>query len=304
MSRALNYGAARTARWLLPGLESVDGHPLELWARDPGHWGNHLQLSLTLEKSLSTVLTRVDAETFETQTEPTWKQGDLLRISVRRGDLLDPPLYRFIRSAQPGPAGGLQLTLTDAVPALTQADQADVQQINAHLEVGVDDVVQERSADAGLCHEHPRFLLRLLQGGPRPGSDIEASASALVRPRAVDEHAWLVPSEALLEGSVATYSPLAEHRLDAGDDGALETGRSHFFEAPAQSLGALSDDQLAERPFRNQAGPLDALAEYNADQIAAPITMVRYRTRPVFSAWSTPSASLVSWRSRRAMRIR
>ena len=292
VSRALNYGAARTARWCLPVLRHLDGEPLELWARDPGHWGNNLQLSLTLEKSLTTSLLRTDADTFETHAEPPWTQGDLLRISVRHDGVLDVPLYRFISTVQTGSGGGLRLTLSDTVPALTLADQADVQQISAHLEVGVDDVVSERFADAGLCHEHPRFLLRLLQGTPRENSDIEEPGSRLVRPLAADEHAWLVPSlppdplpidplpcdplpeDPLLAGIQTTYAPLAEHRREAGDDGATQTGREHFFEAPGQSLGGLTDEERDERPFRNQAGPLDALAEYNAQQIAAPITLV------------------------------
>uniref|UniRef100_UPI0022EAFC5F hypothetical protein n=1 Tax=Falsiroseomonas oryzae TaxID=2766473 RepID=UPI0022EAFC5F len=207
-----------------------------------------------------------------------------------------------IAATAPEGRGTVRVTLVPEPPAgfRRAASAAGTEEILLSLEVALDGAVVERWDEAALHHAHPRYLPRLLGrralseallpptvdgrdpetvagspdkvwGGPEdpPGSDF-------LRPSALQDNDWLLPSEALLaapEGLVAMGADLVPARQ--GRDAAETTQRRHFLEAAAVSPAHLAGDADHRfLVFANRPPALDALEQWDIRQPLSPAALV------------------------------
>lgn len=299
--RCVDHRDVRTTRLLLPGLRAVRGssrRQARVAARNPGGWGNRLQLRCTLTQR--PVAIGFDPASGALRIPPDRPaRGATLRLTARPATAGAAPRMRCFRVAEDAERRAILLPAPSA-PFRDPALLAAAVELTLRLEIFFDGKLVERWDDAALHPDHARFLPRLLgrRGAaeallpPRIDvTDPEASAaepdriwggadepwgSAWLRPSALLADAWLLPTRALLDDPAglllsAADMPPSRHGRDAN----LGMTREHFF-APT----TMDDDDAREDAdhrfvaFTGRPGALDALATWDQEHPFEPVAFV------------------------------
>ena len=291
--RCMDHTNARTARLVLPGLDSERGGSLRqarIAARNPGAWGNRLRVSCFIRRSplpLRLETRRVEGlvQAHYYAQAPSLETGTTLLLLGRPWRRGTPPRQRLARIASIGTGanGAREVTMYPS-PIRGFRDNALLayaQALSLRLEVRLDGELVEVWDDAALHPDHPRYLPRLI--GRRAGSealrpartdlpDTEAPGaesdriwgglgepwgSEYLRPSARLADAWLRPRAALIEaptGLSESGDELPPGRQ--GRDAADTTDRDDFFDDTAMHADdALEDSDHRFVAFAFRRGP-------------------------------------------------
>lgn len=312
--RALHHGAARTARWRLPGLALAGGGAVELWARDPGAWGSELGGSVRVRVRAVDAPLRLarphlpdDPESPPSADDPEHLDAvgvarDVLWADADPG-LLPGALLRLVRRT--GTPAAEDLALDELLVAVVARSATSDGRVRVVLEASLDDqwrsplvlttqgevVVDlelrhgdlvEQWRDARLGPDHPRFLLALLDRGEAPEPDgvvAEAAVlprgSRLARPRSDQRGTALVPTDSLVAPRT-TWRLATGDRLQEGTDASQQTTRAHLYAAPGDLVdpALLSTDEAGEWVWVDRPTPFDAIRAHDAAWPAQPVSLI------------------------------
>lgn len=253
--RALDYSAAITARFRLAGVG--DGAaPLELEARDPGAWGDRLQLSWRWVRGRAFHLEPVSTTRLRVVAGERPAPHALLRRTRKRPSgsafVMEEDLA-FVVEVE-----GEEILLASPFPALAAGESAGpIEEVRASLQA----VLDGQTTRWGGLALHPAHRdavhMRLAQ-----------DPLAWVRIAASHTDRALLPTASLLSGAAWTRGEQAL-RVRDGDDGAASTGRRHFFEEPDPGR-ILDEDHL----YRAQPTPFVALHAYDDHNETEPVSLV------------------------------
>lgn len=312
--RCMDHRNARTARFVLPGLEVADAVParrtLRIAARNPGQWGNGLLLRLSaLRRAMPLVpqLVRIPKpgggfHLRRRYLAPAHRGlvGTTLRIPGA-GAARGWHLSRVVE-VEPAGRGTVRLTLSPEPPLGFRGavSARGAEEILLRLDVSLAGSVLERWDEAGLDARHPRYLPRLLGRravseallpAPVDGSDPETEAgspdrvwgtpgdppgSELLRPSALLKGAWLKPSEELLAAPVGLIAVGADLPIVRQGNDATSTTRRDIFLSPTEIAPAHLAGDADHRflAFARRPAALDALDLWDARQPFSPVAMV------------------------------
>lgn len=299
--RCVDHPDVRTTRLLLPGLRAVRGasrRQVRIAARNPGRWGNRLQVRCSLvQRPVALGFDPLTGALRIPADRPA--RGATLRLSARPTSAGGTPRTRFFRVAEDSERRPILLPAPSAPfrdPGLLGA----AVELTLRLEVFLDGKLVERWDDGALHPDHARFLPRLL--GRRcaaeallpPRIDVadpQAPAaeadrvwgdaddpwgSAWLRPSAQLTNAWLLPTRALLDTPAgvllsAADMPPSRH----GRDASASTTRAHFF-APTSMHADDAAEDADHRfvAFSGRPGALDALASWDQGHPFEPVALV------------------------------
>lgn len=299
--RCVDHPDVRTTRLLLPGLCAVRGssrRQARVAARNPGSWGNRLQVRCSLIQR--PVALGFDALAGTLRIPPGRPApGATLRLTGRPASPGGAPRMRFFRVAENAARQPIVLPALSA-PFRDAGLLAAAVELTLRLEIFLDGTLVEHWDDAALHPDHARFLPRLLgrRGAaeallpPRIDvADPEAPAaepdrlwgaadepwgSAWLRPSALLADAWLLPIRALLDDPAgvllsAADMPGSRHGRDAN----RSITRAHFF----MPTGMYADDAAEDADhrfvaFHGRPGALDALATWDQAHPFEPVAFV------------------------------
>jgi hypothetical protein len=260
-------------RCVLPGLKAVRGNSrkqVRLAARNPGSWGNRLQVRCQLIQR--PIALGVDPVTKALRIPPDRPAvGATLRLTRRASGPGATPSSRFFRVDLDAARQPI-LVPTPTNPFLDPELLAAAVELTLRLDVFLDGKLVESWDDAALHPSHPRFLPRLLgrraaaeallpprtdtanpedpvyEADRRWGSADDPWGSDFLRPSLQLADAWLLPSRALFAAPAGLLLSAAEMPPSRqGRDATASTGRNHFFEGTSMAL--------ADRLQRPPAGP-------------------------------------------------
>lgn len=312
--RALHHGAARTARWHLPGLALAGGGEVELWARDPGSWGSELEGSVRLRiRAVDAPLRQArlhvagDPDTPPSDADPEHVDAVAGRAEVLWADadpgLLPGARVRLVRRT--GTVGAGDLALSELLVAVTDRSATSDGRVRVVLgaplatewrsplvlttqgEVVVDVELRhgdqvEHWRDARLDPIHPRFLLALLDRGEQvevEGAVAEArslpTGSRLARSRADQRDQALAPAGSLISPTT-TWRLSLEDRRQEGTDASQQTARGHLFAQPGDLVDPvlLAADTAGEWVWADQPAPIGAIRQHDAACPTQPVSLV------------------------------
>ena len=299
--RCVDHVNVRTTRLLLPGLRAVRGNSrrqVRIAARNPGSWGNRLQLRLQLIQR--PVALGVDPVSRKLRIPPDRPAvGATLRLVRRAPGAGAAPVSRFFRVT----LDATRQPILDPAPGASYLDRdllAAAVEVTLRLDVFLDGKQVETWDDAALHPEHPRFLPRLL--GRRAAAELllpprvdvadpenpahepdrlwggadDPWGSDFLRPSATLLDTWLLPTPELLAapgGLLLSAADMAPTRL--GRDATASTGRDDFFDATTMNLAdAAEDADHRFVAFNARPGALDALAQWDHAHPFEPVALV------------------------------
>jgi len=303
--RCADHRNVRTARLLLPGLTALRGgsrRQVRIAARNPGSWGNRLQVRCRIvQRPLALGFDEAGGKVLIPPERP--EIGATLRLLGRPASPGGKPRTRLFRVAAPlpdDPARRLRLEPPPTAPFLDRPLLRAAAELSLRLDVFLDGRLVETWDDAALHHEHPRYLPRLLgrrNAGealrppridlPDPedptaeadrlwGNTDDPWGSDYLRPSALLADAWLIPGKALLgdPGGLllsAAGMPPSRH----GRDATQGTERRHFFDpTEMDAADALEDADHRFVAFGFRPGALDALAGWDLHHPFEPVALV------------------------------
>ncbi|WP_374243666.1 phage tail sheath family protein [Zoogloea sp.] len=299
--RCVDHVNVRTARLLLPGVKAVRGssrRQARLAARNPGSWGNRLQVRAQLIQR--PVALGFDPVTHAIRIPPDRPAvGATLRLTGRPTSPGAAPRSRCFRVALDATRQPI-LVPTPTAPFLDAELLTAAVELSLRLDVYLDGRRVETWDDAALHPSHPRFLPRLLgrraaseallpprTDTPDPdapsaepdrlwGNADEPWGSDYLRPSALLADAWLLPTKALLAAPTGILLTAAEMPASRhGRDATASTGRQHFFESTAMALDDLVEDSDHRFVAFNARPPaLDALAVWDQAHPFEPVALV------------------------------
>jgi len=281
--RCVDHVNIRTTRLLLPGLKAVRGNSrkqVRLAARNPGSWGNRLQLRCQLIQR--PVALGVDPVTKALRIPPDRPAvGATLRLTRRASGPGATPRSRFFRVDLDATRQPI-LVPTPTAPFLDPELLAAAVELTLRVDVFLDDTLVESWDDTALHPSHPRFLPRLLgrraaseallpprtdtpnpedpaaEADRRWGSADAPWGSDFLRPSLQLADAWLLPGRELFAAPAGLLLSAAEMPPSRqGRDASASTGRNHFFEGTSMALADAIEDadhRFALYAQRSQGG--------------------------------------------------
>lgn len=297
--RCVDYANVRTTRLRLPGLLAARAgsrRQVRFAARNPGSWGNRLEVRCQLLQRPLALGLASDGTLIFPPDRP--EPGATLRLLGHSAHPGLPPrslLCRVVLDPQRRP----QLEPAPGTAFMHAALLAGAVELSLRLEIYLDGRLVESWDDAALHRDHPRFLPRLLGRRaaceallpPAIASDPEGPTSAVdrrwgergepwgsdyLRPSALLADSWLIPTAALLaapNGLLLAASDMPASRL--GRDAGASTERRHFFEPISMNAAeAASDADTRFAAFAYCPGALDALEQWDNLSPLEPVALV------------------------------
>lgn len=280
VSRAIRYAEARTARFRFERVGGLTA-PLQVYAANPGAWGNSLRLSWWWRQTplrAAPVVLNPDPDGRST----TWTMpaalapavGACLRMTRRYrkvgGERVDE-VIATVEALLPLASGQVRLTLSAPMPppkpaAGEVATDGPISELRGRLIATWADVVEDHD-ELALDPRHPDAL------------DARLAGSRLVRAVAPAEHlrpgtfagGTFTPavSPAFAAAGVWTTAVAAVSDEHPGGDAAATTTRDVFFVAPGVGPAGSEASAWADRP-----SPLDALDAYDDVNEPEPVSLV------------------------------
>ena len=299
--RCVDHVNVRTTRLLLPGLKAVRGNSrkqVRLAARNPGSWGNRLQVRCQLIQR--PIALGLDPVTKALRIPPDRPAvGATLRLTRRASGPGATPSSRFFRVDLDAARQPI-LVPTPTNPFLDPELLAAAVELTLRLDVFLDGKLVESWDDAALHPSHPRFLPRLLgrraaaeallpprtdtanpedpvyEADRRWGSADDPWGSDFLRPSLMLADAWLLPSRALFAAPTGLLLSAAEMPPSRqGRDATASTGRNHFFEGTSMALAdAIEDADHRFVAFNARPPALDALSVWDQARPFEPVALV------------------------------
>ena len=298
--RCVDHANIRTARLVVPGLVALQGgtrRQVRIAARNPGSWGNRLEVRCRLVQR--PVALGLDAAGRIVVPPERPAVGATLRLTGRPASLGAAPRSRFFRvtlDAERRPV----LSPPPSAPFRDAALLSAAVELSLRLDVFLDGRLVESWDDAALHPEHPRYLPRLI--GRRAASEAllpprldtldpdnpafeadrlwgDADApfgSDYLRPSSLLVDTWLIPTRALLAAPAgllqsAAGMPASRHGRDATDS----TERRHFFDpTEIDPADAAEDADHRFVAFAARPGALAALDMWDHARPFEPVALV------------------------------